>query len=266
MSVIYKPKGRAAEYSYLAINHYRGGCGHGCTYCYARMQAIKYGTDFDNPQPITSLKFWPELERDAKKLQGTNQRCLLCFTCDPYHPIDCEHQHTREVLKILKKYDIPFQVLTKGGMRAARDFDLYGKYDVFATTMTFLSPDKSLKFEPKAALPKDRITAINLARVKGIETWVSLEPVLDANESLEIIRQTHEFVDLYKIGILNHISSDIDWRSFGITAIEFCEKYSVKYFIKEDLIKHLAGIKYSNTDTRLADKPVVKQKIEKQLF
>ena len=34
MSIIYKPKGKALEYSELAANLYRG-CGHACTYCFA---------------------------------------------------------------------------------------------------------------------------------------------------------------------------------------------------------------------------------------
>jgi len=33
MGIIYRPTGRAEEYSFLAINHYRG-CGHECEYCY----------------------------------------------------------------------------------------------------------------------------------------------------------------------------------------------------------------------------------------
>ena len=34
MDVVYKPRGRAREYSELACNLYRG-CTHGCRYCYA---------------------------------------------------------------------------------------------------------------------------------------------------------------------------------------------------------------------------------------
>lgn len=36
--------------------------------------------------------------------------------------------------------------------------------------------------------------------------------------------------------------------------------------LKDDLVKYLTGVKYYNTDTRLVDRPVMKQKAEKQLF
>ena len=252
MSRIYTPSGRALEYSYLALNHY-SGCSHGCRYCYARLMMTRFGRKFDEAQSaapdVLSL-----VKKDAAQYAGTNKRVLLCFTTDPYQPLDLETGMTRRVIEILKASDIPFQVLTKGGMRASRDFDLYGKYDAFASTLTFVSEKKSLQYEPGAALPKDRFKAIELAHIRGIETWASLEPVIDPHESLQIIHQTHGFVDLYKIGILNHLASVTDWRAFGIAAIDLCQKYGKKYYIKQDLAKHLQGVAYTSTDTRLVER------------
>ncbi|MGE5604285.1 MAG: hypothetical protein ACM3YE_01175 [Bacteroidota bacterium] len=56
--------------------------------------------------------------------------------------------------------------------------------------------------------------------------WASLEPVIDPEESLEIIRQTHEYVDLYKVGKLNYnqIEKTIDWREFAENAIMLLRK------------------------------------------
>jgi len=82
---------------------------------------------------------------------------------------------------------------------------------------------------------------------------VSLEPVLDPKASLQIIENTWEWVDLYKIGKLNHDKereAQIDWRRFGARAIELCAKYGKRYYIKEDLAKHLDGIEFTQTDTR----------------
>jgi DNA repair photolyase len=248
MSGIYEPKGRALEYSLLAVNYYNG-CLHGCKYCYARDMARSFGKTFDTGQTVM-INNLREIEKDAVTFAGTNKRVLCCFLTDPYQPLNDKEQITRRVLSAFKKNNIPFQILTKGGTRAVNDFDLYGMYDAFASTLTFIDSEKSKEYEPNAALPADRFEAIRIAKSKGIETWASLEPVIEADQSLEIIKQTHEIVDLYKIGTLNHRKSTINWREFGIKAIELCEKYNKKYYIKHDLALKLEGISYKSTDTR----------------
>jgi len=248
MGVIYEPGGRALEYSLLALNHYRG-CSHGCVYCYARKMTANFkNQDFDNPE-VKSMVL-SRLIDEAPRWSGTDKRVLLCFTCDPYQPLDEKEQLTRAVLHVLKENDIPFQILTKGGLRATRDFDLYGPNDTFATTLTYTDEHESRAKEPGASVPVERMEAIRLAHKRGIETWVSLEPVMDVEQTLDIIRMTSEFVDLYKIGKLNHYRSDIDWREFGIKAIYLCNERGKKYYIKNDLAASLKGVEYTSIDTR----------------
>jgi len=249
MGIIYRPSGRAAEYSHLAINHYVG-CSHGCMYCYgpATTRNPKFHTDVKQRKDVLY-----KLTREAPNFAGTDERVLLCFACDPYQPLNDELNLTRDVIEILKANDIPFQVLTKGGMRAVADFDLYGPNDAFAATLTFLDEAKSKKVEPNAALPENRIRSLSVAKLQGIKTWVSLEPVIDTKASLELIRLTHSFVDHYKIGKLNHASGDLTYqalRRFGIAAIELCREYGVDYYIKADLARYLDGIHFTNIDMR----------------
>jgi len=249
MGIIYRPKGRAQEYSYLAINHYTG-CGHGCTYCYVPSVLHMPVSKFNKPKVRPNVL--ELLAKEAPKCAGTNERVLLCFTCDPYQLLDLSECVTRKVIKILKQWKIPFQVLTKGGMRAARDFDLYEQGDAFATTMTFVSEENSRRFEPHAAPPNLRIRAIEAAHGQGIETWVSLEPVINAKESLLIIHRLHNIVDHFKLGKLNYQKSDIDWKEYAIKALELLNRYNKTYYIKNDLAKYLDDYAYApaNTDTR----------------
>ncbi|MBA7476233.1 hypothetical protein ES707_11615 [subsurface metagenome] len=248
MRVIYVPKGRALEYSLLAINHYKG-CSHGCVYCYARkMMSVLTGEKFEEPTARHGII--DNLIREAPRYAGTDKRVLLCFTCDPYQQLDEKEKVTRSVIEVLKHNDIHFQILTKGGLRAVRDFDLYTEGDAFATTLTFTDKFESVIKEPGAALPAERIEAIRIAHERNIETWVSLEPVLDDEQSLEIIRMTSDFVDLFKIGKLNHFHSKINWREFGIKAIELCRKLRKDYYVKNDLAEWLKGVEFTNVDTR----------------
>jgi len=219
--IIYTPKGRAREYSALACNIY-SGCGHRCIYCYAPDALRKTRDEFDIPS-TRGATFLQRLQNEADKYEAAavSGRVLLCFTCDPYQPLDVEQKVTRSAIRILHDHGLDVQVLTKGGTRALRDLDLFVPKDAFASTLTLLDDQASLKWEPGAALPGDRIAALQAFHEAGIPTWVSLEPVLDPSVALDIIRRTHSFVDLFKVGKINYhpLSNSIDWRSFARRAI-----------------------------------------------
>ncbi len=232
MSLIYEPKGRAREYAALALNIYRG-CDHGCTYCYAPAATRRSREDFVHSAPRPG--FLEKLKREAGERAPT-EAVLLCFTTDPYCRLDEKLGLTRETIKILHSAGHAVQILTKGGRRALRDLDLMGPRDAFATTLTLLDEEESDHWEPGAALPSDRIRTIKAFRLAGIPTWVSLEPVLDPDVSLEIIEKTHRFVDLFKVGKMNHVqSSDVDWAGFGRAAVALLEHLGKDYYIKRDL-------------------------------
>ena len=238
--VIYEPKGRAREYAELACNLYRG-CGHQCIYCYAPRATFQDRASFANPEPRKGVI--EQLQKDAARLAQKNKggSVLLCFSTDPYQPINDLHHLTRRAILILHSYGFDVTILTKGGERAARDFNLLRPPDEFATTLTFLNEAKSRNWEPYAALPQARIDSLKKAYSLGITTWVSLEPVIEPAETFEIIRQTHTFVDLFKVGKLNYRpeAEKIDWHKFAKEVINILEQYDCKYYIKKDLRRFL---------------------------
>lgn len=239
------------EYSLLACDPYWGSCTNGCDYCYVAGSMRRTREQWDKIPLAPRKDFIKHLRRDAAKYKGTDKRVLLSFTSDVYCEPAVKSGLTRQVLEVLREFDIPWQVLTKNGTAAVPDFDLYGKHDAFATTLTTTGIE-AWTWEPGAADPSNRIRAIQRAKDAGIETWVSLEPVLDPACSLRVIEQTWDVVDLYKIGRWNHDAkaNAIDWRAFGTAAIELCEKYGKAYYVKDDLAKHLDGVEYTGTDTR----------------
>jgi len=239
MPVIYEPRGRAREYAPLAANLY-SGCAHGCKYCYAPDVLRRSRDDFHSVIAVRS-NILAELTEDARRLSGANARVLLSFTTDPYQPIEAEQRITRQAIEILHEHGLAVEVLTKGGARAARDFDLLGKGDAFATTLTFLDAGRSREWEPYAAAPEERIDVMRFAHQRGIPVWVSLEPVIDPEESLELIRRTAPFVDLFKVGTLNHhpLAKAIDWAGFGAAAETLLQALGKDYYIKDDLRAHM---------------------------
>ncbi len=242
MRVIYEPKGKAREYSPLALNLYIG-CSNGCKYCYVPRYCRLKKEEFRNNVSVRK-NILKKLESDSLKLQieKNTKPILLCFTCDPYQQIELKEQITRKAIEILNKYNQNFQILTKNGNLAKRDFDLYKKKDTYAVTLTFDNKIDSRKYEPKADIPKNRIKSLEEAHKLGIETWVSLEPVILPSQSLNLIDLTYEFVGLYKVGKLNgypKIESKINWREFGKRAINKLKGYNKEFYIKKDLRKYL---------------------------
>lgn len=233
---IYSPLGQAEEYAPLAANPYRG-CGHKCAYCYVPGVVKMTRADFD-AGAAERPSYLGGLLKDARKYQsaGITEQVMLSFTSDPYHP--GETRLTRETIEILRDHGLGFCTLTKGGTRALRDLDLFRPdRDAFASTLTSLDPEFSSKWERDAAAPADRIDALQRFHAQGIFTWVSLEPTLDVESSLAIVRETHEFVDLYKVGRVNYLkmTKTTDWRDYTLRMIDLLAHVGAAHYIKRDL-------------------------------
>jgi DNA repair photolyase len=241
---IYEPKGKAREYGELALNIYTG-CNHGCTYCYARKMSERYTSKdcisgFGSPKPRNDIIESVKKQLSNGKIKG--RIIHLCFSCDPY-PAEIDTTPTRDIISAIKESGNHVQILTKGGIRAERDFDLLDDKDFFGVTYTgygtgylFIpSPE-----EPNTAPPSERLASLDKAHKLGIKTWMSCEPVLDEQDIYTII-ECAGYVDLFKIGKLNYYPSSIDWAEFGRKCERICKQLRRDYYIKTDLRAIMEG-------------------------
>lgn len=250
MITIYKPKGKAREYSPYALNIYKG-CDHDCKYCYVNKMTY-YKNDNENPVPRENII--PELEKYLKK-NRINKQVLLCFTGDPYCKKDIEYNKTREALKILNYYNVPVAILTKGGERILRDVDIFKKFNniKIGATLTLINKKQSMYYEPRAALPEDRIETLYKIHNEGIRTWVSFEPVIDPLQTIKILDMTNNFIDEYQVGKMNYynIGENINWGRFGDIMAKKLLYIGKDFYIKKDLYKYMSislENKYINQD------------------
>lgn len=262
MKVIYQPKGRAQEYAEsekgagdgYAVNLYRG-CTHGCAYCYvptmppwkfeAEARRRFHATVYPRPNLLRNLA----ADCDAMEAAGLLGAPLhLCFTCDPYPlGIDPAVDVTREALEILEGAGFRnVQVLTKGGMAAARDFDIMARNGwKFGQTITTNDKAPAAAYEPNAATIGNRLKALAEAKAAGVYTWVSVEPVTDTWGAWALVVEARGLVDLWKIGKLNHgadisqelgeIEAQTDWAFFLHSIVEQLEYQGDAYLIKDSL-------------------------------
>jgi len=157
---------------------------------------------------------------------------------DPYQS-DSLSPVTRAALQCVGQHGLKAQVLTKGGMRACRDFDVLKQYGFkFGSTIVFFDDAKRAEWEPGASPILDRIEAVKEAHRQGIYTWVSIEPIIDADEALKVIDALTGHVDLWKVGKINHnkaVESSIDWASLLGRLEKALKGNEQNYYIKKDL-------------------------------
>ncbi len=243
MPVIYEPRGAAREYAPLACNLYRG-CGHGCRYCYAPACVRTAATEFHGaPGPRPGVL--DALRREAGRLPAAAGPVLLCFTCDPYQPIEAEHHLAREAMEILGGAGVAIRLLTKNPALAMCDLTMMVRHAVeFGVSLSWASDDRRQQWEPAAGTVAERIGGLARARAAGLETWVSMEPVIDAAEALAALRLVSGRVDIIKVGKLNHDPAReglVDWPAFGQGAAAIMREAGQAYYLKHDLWRACAG-------------------------
>jgi DNA repair photolyase len=240
MDIIYETRGKAREYAPLAADLYTG-CVHGCRYCYVP-DAEKIPADRFHRQCLPRPKITTRLTADleALKKHRDDRLLLLSFGCDPYPPPPHDSTVTRKVIKLLLAYNRRFTVLTKGGTRASRDFDLLSrsKNSGFGSTLVFTDQKLADTWEPGTASLDDRVAAIEKAHRRGIPTWVSIEPVIVPDQAIELVRRYHAIVDHWKVGKVNYfpeIENAVDWHRFREEITEVFQSAKADFYLKKSL-------------------------------
>jgi DNA repair photolyase len=149
---------------------------------------------------------------------------------------------TREAIAILREHDVPVHVLTKGGMRASRDFPLLtGPGCAFGTTLCWTDDQDRLHWEPGAASVADRILAIKLAHNLGIRTFVSVEPIIVPEQAIALIEDLTPWVDEFRVGKLNYhpLAAEIEWARWTPKLLAAVKTSGRDYLIKQSLRQYL---------------------------
>ncbi len=257
MKCIYTPKGRAREYSPKALNIYLQ-CTHQCDYCYCKR--LRGNSFYGKPSPRKNLI--PSLKKELAESKVTEQ-VLLSFMGDVYCETDDDNQATHDVLEILKENKVPTAVLTKGGIRAMKDFQLFkefGEHFQIGTTLTFIKESDSFEYEPGAASPAERLCMLHDLHYMGIRTFASFEPVIEPRQSLQLIEESLNFVDVFKIGKINNykgIDKSIDWENFLKSAVDILRSNGKAFYVKHDLRQAAPSVKLYGNEC-LADEHNVK--------
>jgi DNA repair photolyase len=180
------------------------------------------------------------LETYLIKHGAPKEQILISFTSDPFPIAEDEYRTTHRALALLNHYRAKVAILTKGGLRAMNclsEIQAFGDRIKIGATLTFMDAARSVAVEPGAAEPVERLAMLKTFHALGVKTWVSIEPVIDPEQSLECIRQSLAFTDHFKIGVLNHTKNETNWPKFLADSVNTLRAAGKLFYIKHDLQK-----------------------------
>ena len=200
MSAIYQPKGKAGEYAKYAVNFYVG-CSNDCDYCYCKRGLLGHAMG----KPTPTLKkcfdghspygvFVRELHEHIVPLR--KHGLFFSFTTDPLLP-ETQDLTNAAVLYAVNQ-GVPCKILTKrSDFKVLDSFEQFQHLIAYGFTLTGCD-----ELERNASTNTERIERMADLHRRGFKTFASIEPIINLNDSGEMIRRTLGFCDLYKIGLL----------------------------------------------------------------
>ncbi len=179
------------------INPYVG-CLHNCAWCYARYMKRYTGHDNEDWGSFVDAKInAPEvLIKDIRQLRS-KPTIFLSSVCDPYQSIEVKYKLTRQCLEILSQFNFPVSILTQSKL-VVRDIDLFKKFKKIKVGMSFITMNKKATriFQPRAALPEEKVEALKKLHQAGISTDIHLGPILPYFTDFKaIFKVTHRYLD-----------------------------------------------------------------------
>lgn len=204
---IYMPNGKAREYSSWACNLYNG-CINACHYCYIDNSIMKSVLGGNNVRLKKSLVnettayevFCNELNKFRGEIINNGGALHFNFVSDPCLPetIDLNWKCINYAIS----QGVPCQVLTKRadwlGHREVQKALEHKQQIRVGFSLTGCD-----ELEPGANKNEERLQAMSELHNAGISTWASIEPIIDPQKSLDVVKRCIDFCDHFKIGILS---------------------------------------------------------------
>lgn len=188
-SILTEAKGFMGAYDFT-LNPY-SGCSFGCNYCYAAFFSR-------SSEEKDTWGHWLKVKENAlqlllkwRKKPLYNKTIYISSVTDPYQPIEKQIELTRGVLKELSSYHKPRLVIQTRSPLVTRDIDLLKTFDVVQVNMTVTTDSEEVRkaFEPLCPSNKTRLSAIKEVTEAGIQTCITMTPLLPVKNALEF---THE--------------------------------------------------------------------------
>ncbi len=179
-----------------AINPYLG-CGHVCFHCLLTQPNEKHShssrTELESAQ--VKVNAAQVLREELRRSKWSGAALAIGAACDPYQGIEDTYGITRAILRTLLEQRTPCYITTKSAL-IERDIDLLKELASVTQVRVYFSiptldQEVSLKAEPDASPPLERLRAMERLIDAGVPSGLLLAPIIpgvsDSQESIEAV-------------------------------------------------------------------------------
>ena len=181
------------------IDTYKG-CDFGCNYCFANSRKGNFSSSFDNAD-INEIKknFYKVLETDTEYKNITaellRKKVPLHFggMSDPFQDREWDMKLTYQLIEITNKYNYPMMISTKCAELPDEYWDILNpELHAFQISLMGYTDDFIRKYESHTPSVQERINFIKKLKDKGFWVCVRIQPLVDLNEALLLVKNLND--------------------------------------------------------------------------
>ena len=161
------------------LDTYGCGCGHDCSYCYAKDLIERMSGEWDplHPKIADTWRIENRIKRGELK-KGDIVR--LGGLTDCFQPAELKYRATYNTIQLLNKYDIGYLIVTKSHFVANDEYIDIMRKDLAHIQITTTSFDADLLAQyEKASPPAKRVAAIEKLHALGFDVALRLSPYVE---------------------------------------------------------------------------------------
>ena len=190
------------------------GCSFGCKYCFANNRGGDFDFDFQVANIDVVEKWFQQaiLEGDTsnikKEMLNKYVPLHLGGMADPFQEAEWKFGATYKMLLLSKKYNYPVNISTKTAHLPDKYWEVLDpSIHTFSISIMGYNDDYIKTWESNTPSAKQRIEFVKLLKSKGFWVSIRIQPIIDIEECIELIRHSEKYVDYYTV---EHLKLPLD--------------------------------------------------------
>lgn len=190
------------------------GCSFGCDYCFANNRGGKFERDFAITDVGLMRKWFHQAieENDTSniKKEFLNHRVPIHLggLSDPFQDAEWKYGITYDFLKLSKDYNYPVNISTKTCHLPDKYWDILDpNIHTFSISILGYNDYYVRLWEKHTPTAKQRIEFVKELKKRGFWVSIMIQPIIDMEEVLELIKNSDSYVDYYTV---EHLKLPLD--------------------------------------------------------